>query len=702
MRQLVLGTIGRRVSWTLVTALLLPLLIMAAPPRQARAQLARIPAVAVLDFGVLTDSRTSAILGRNATDAVVVEMTRTGRYDPISRTQLNQQLQESGLTQPLNNNGIQKLGQALGVDFVASGDVTSITFTDNPRRARVTLSVRLTDVISGELSNGAIQTGISAAPPPGSQPDDETLVNQAISDAAFAALKTINNYTLPEATVLQTRDTSEVRLNRGGRDGLVPGQEMIVIRGRDLIGRIRVTSVAASDSLAAVTDYGKGIRPEDKARAVFQLPGYSVAASGLITSTPPQTTQYQPRNRNTRPVLTTILLVGAAIFLAVLLFSPRSRTNGNGVGKVEARAFSEGSTPVTSSTAATADPSARVQVTWSAAADVPTNNVLEYHVYRDESIIGVVSRNQTTFIDSSVLGQFGGGLTALTVTYGGAITNPFSSGNIVGGGNNGTTTNGTTTNTNGNNNNNNNNGNNNNNNNGNSQATGQLTTISGIIATPLTVGVPHTYRVEVVFQQILANNPGQSGGNTTGGGTGVGNNNGTTGGATNGNTGGGGNNGGNNGGGGNNNTSQIAYKVGNIQSVSGVATPVARPQTVGPVSDQNLANIRVTFRTVQGADQYILEFARDPSFSKKVSRGPFFSAFSGGGTTQSDILDLSNDFNNVAAGGRIYYRVGARNSQDSPGPLKRGVPNGDNYIYSGDSLSFAKLGNPPAPPQLTP
>ena len=680
MRQLVLGTIGRRVSWTLVTALLLPLLIMAAPPRQARAQLARIPSVAVLEFGVLTDSRTSAILGRNATDAVVVEMTRTGRFDPISRTQLNQQLQELGLTQPLNNNGLQKLGQALGVDYVASGDVTSITYTENPRRARVTLSVRLTDVISGELANGAIQTGYSAAPPPGSQPDDETLINQAISDAAFSSLKTINNYTLPEATVLQTRDTSEVRLNRGGRDGIVPGQEMIVIRGRDRIGRIRVTTVAASDSLAAVTDYGKGIRPEDKARAIFNLPGYSVSAAGLITSTPPQTTEYKPRNRNTRPILTTILLVGAAVFLATLLFSSKSRTNSNGISKVTARAFSEASVPVTTGTAVTSDPSARVEVTWSPAPDIPVPNILEYHIYRDERIIGVTSRTQTTFIDSSSIGQFGGSLTAQTVTFGGGNPNPFGSGNVLPGN---TTTNGGNTNggnTNGN--------NNTGTNTTTSQAQGTLTTITGIDASPLTVGVTHTYRVEVVFQQLLATAPTSSG---TGNGTG-----GT-------NTGGSTNTGGTNTGGTNNgNTSQIVYKVGNIQAVSGAATPIARPQTVGPVSDQNLASVRITFRTVQGADQYIVEFATDPSFSNKKTRGPFFSAFTGGGTTQTDILDLSNDFNSVAAGGRLYYRIGGRNSQDNPGPLKRGVPNGGEYIYSGENLSFAKLGNPPAPPQLTP
>ncbi len=70
-----------------MTALLLPLLILAASPRQAHAQLTRIPQVAVIDFGNLSTVQAGGILGRQATDAVVVEMTRTGRFDVTPRTQ---------------------------------------------------------------------------------------------------------------------------------------------------------------------------------------------------------------------------------------------------------------------------------------------------------------------------------------------------------------------------------------------------------------------------------------------------------------------------------------------------------------------------------------------------------------------------------------------------------------------------------------
>ena len=641
-------------------ALVLPMLVLAFPPSPARAQLSRLPTVAVLDFGVLTNSRTSAILGRSATDAVVVEMGRTGRFDVTPRTQLNQQLQDLGLTPPLSNNGIQKLGQALGVDFIASGDVTNVTFSDNPRRARVTLSTRLTDVVSGELANGAITTGFSSAAPAGLQTDDEQLINQATQDAAFSAIKEINNYTLPEATILQTRDTSSVILNRGARDGILNGQEMIVVRGKDQIGRIRVSTVSSNDSIATVLDYGKGIRPEDRARAIFRLPGYDVSADGQVLTTAPDISRYSPRARHGRPILTTIFEVAAAIFITTLLFDKKSRTQGNGISNVVARAYSEGSV-----ISATPDgTSARVRVTWQPAADIPLANILEFHIYRDEAIIGVTKAGTQFFLDSPTFSANGTNLVYQTVTASGNTSNP-------GPGNSGTTTT--------------NNNNNNNNNNGGGQLVATLQTIT-VPVSPLQVGVSHRYRVSVLYQQLLTPTLSNGGGNNGGGNNGGGNTGGNT-----------GNTGGNTGGNNNNNAGSTLYRESNVQASSQQATPIARPKTTTAPVPQNLSTLKLTFTPTQGADQYVVEFARDPSFSNKVTRGPFFVATSAT-VFNTPSLDISNDFKTVAANGLIFFRVGARNSQDSPGPIGQGVPNADSYIYSADNLSFQRLGGPPAPP----
>jgi TolB-like protein len=235
-----------------------------------QAQPKRPPLVAVLEFAVVPRSGSPAILGRAATDAVVLEMTRTGRFDSVPRAQMEQQMKASDLSIPLSNNDVQRLGQAIGSDYVAYGEITEIAFTEKPRRARVTLSVRLTDTLTGELANGAIQVGTSSVKTEST--DDDTLIQQAITDAAFSVVRTMNNYRPAEATVLLVRGGSEVSLNQGSRDGISRGQEMVVMRGGRYVGRIRVSSVGDTDSRAEVRKGGNGIRPEDRARAIFKMP----------------------------------------------------------------------------------------------------------------------------------------------------------------------------------------------------------------------------------------------------------------------------------------------------------------------------------------------------------------------------------------------------------------------------------------------
>jgi len=47
---------------------------------------------------------------------------------------------------------------------------------------------------------------------------------------------------------------------------------------------------------------------------------------------------------------------------------------------------------------------------------------------------------------------------------------------------------------------------------------------------------------------------------------------------------------------------------------------------------------------------------------------------------------------------QIFFRVGARNSIDDPGPLPRGAPNADNFIYSATNNAFRVMVFPPPPP----
>jgi hypothetical protein len=250
-------------------------------PGLAGAQVNRIPQVAVLDFGVYVDilrsgSVSGRMLSREATDAVVNEMTRTGRFDIVPSEQVTQQAEAMGLYRPYNEIALQRLGQALGADYIATGVVTALSRDKKTGALRTSVMMLMTDPVTGEVANGASSTGIALPPQAGSKitdnlPMEQVMQGQALGDAAFQIVRTLNNYRLPEATVLMTADNTEVRLNRGSRDGIQSGQEFVIFRQGERVGRIRVTRVSGTESYAAITDTGRGIRPEDKARAVFPL-----------------------------------------------------------------------------------------------------------------------------------------------------------------------------------------------------------------------------------------------------------------------------------------------------------------------------------------------------------------------------------------------------------------------------------------------
>ncbi len=690
---------------------MLQLLILAVP-RPVRAQVTALPSVAILDFGVNPGVRVSAIQSRNATDAVWLEMSRGGGYDITPRSTVVEELSKLDITLPTNNIGLLRLGQSLGVKYIVTGDITDVKFTEAPRRAKATLSVRMTDTSSGEFVNGAMQVGLSQIPAAGVTPDDEQLVSQAITAAAFSAVKQIRDYTLPEATVLINRGNTEVRLNKGARDGIAAGLEMIVLRGSEKVGRVRVTSVNATDAEAVIVDAGKGIRPEDKLVSVFSLPGISVTSAGEFVKTPvAEADNFRIRQRKQKSPVQTVIGVVAAVALGAFVTRTTSSNNGAGIVGVQARAYAEASI-VTSG-----DPTAaRVEVRWKPAPDVPFNNIIEYHIYRNEDLVGVSPRNQMYFIDSP-LRQ--GTLTYNRIQYAGGGFQPTTAG--------GTTTGGTTT-AGGTNNGGTNGGNNNNGGgnggNGNDPSIPSSLAQATVDVAPLTVAATHRYRVAVLYKQLQAadlsggNNGGGAGGIGGGGiggggiggggiggggiggggigGGGIGG--GGIGGGGGGNIGGGG--GGNigGGGGGNNGGTQILYRESNVEATSGAVTPIARPGVTGPTVDQDLRRVTVSFRTTPGANEYVAEFSSRPDFRNKVQKGPFTAPYLAGIDSRTETFDISNEFRSLRSGDRVYFRIGGRNAGDLPGPVGKDTPNAGDFVYSQDGSAFGKLPTPPGPP----
>ena len=279
MKQLKLHWSAKPLSYLLSLAMVLPslmvLLLASAPIAQAQ-DLTRTaqPSWAVLDFENHSGYGSDEV-GRLTSDAFVLELGKSGKYNVTPRQDTVQGLQNLGLTLPLDVIGIQKFGRDRSVDAVATGEVAAVSFSNNPRQATVSVVIRVIDTTSGEMINGAISQGVSN-PRTLNNTDDDALVNQAIDNAAFAAVKQITAFNLPKATILINNDANTVLINRGSRDGVYAGLDMVVSRNGTEVGRIRVSNVSSDQSDAIVTKRGLGIQPQDRATAIYALPSYNV------------------------------------------------------------------------------------------------------------------------------------------------------------------------------------------------------------------------------------------------------------------------------------------------------------------------------------------------------------------------------------------------------------------------------------------
>jgi len=246
---------ARPISYLATLLTLLPILMMwmAAAPSARADELTRSGQTpwAVIDFDNHSGYGGNEV-GRQASDALVVELGKSNHYDVTPRDDIDSGMTTLGQSYPLDTIGLQKLGRQIGVDGMVTGEVASVQFSNSPRRATATVVVRVVDTVTGELINGALVQGTST-PRPISSHDDDSLVNQAIDNAAFLAVRQIQAFTLPKATVLNNEDEVSILLNKGSRDGLYEGLNMIVLRNGSEVGRIRVTNVSADQSDAVVT-----------------------------------------------------------------------------------------------------------------------------------------------------------------------------------------------------------------------------------------------------------------------------------------------------------------------------------------------------------------------------------------------------------------------------------------------------------------
>jgi TolB-like protein len=391
----------KRVNWVrnmslaavwslLVTPLLQPLTIA------SYAQIEESPRVAVLDFQNQSAYGGNA-LARAASDAVTSELRKSGRYNVLSRQDVDQQLKELDLTPPLDRIGYLRMAQALQVQSIFVGSVRAVTLGGASKQAQVVLEVRVIDGALGEPVNGSIETGLSN-PRPGYSGDDDTLVIEGLKNAAFDAVRTINTYTIPEATILNSRGIKEVILNKGMRGGIKEGMEMIVLRRGEPVGKIRVTQVSNNDATADIIAQTRGIVPEDRARAIFQVPEVKIVGTKVVTKDPRQT-----RGRGNQA----LKALGPLLVVALIVFAVgRGASGGNTpVRDVFAEASADGNfEPI-------------IKVSWKTTLFAKDNaSHIQWQVYRSDVTgidgsgnlipVGVVPGNQNFFIDTTAPRDF--------------------------------------------------------------------------------------------------------------------------------------------------------------------------------------------------------------------------------------------------------------------------------------------------------
>jgi hypothetical protein len=356
-----------RIAWIVTIAVM-----TIATAHRAQAQERTGLSVAVLSFGNSSGYGGSA-LGLRASSAIENALLESGRFDVAKRDQVTKTMSDLGLSYPLGRTGLLKLAETLEVEAIVTGDVTSVLRNPKTGQVSVGLRVEMTDKSSGELINGASVKGESGIRPDFSGSED-ILLDEAMSKVAFAAVRSMNDRILPQGTVF-TSSTSqgrtEVLLNIGSNSGVRDGMEMIVLRNGEQVGRLRVTSVTPTDSLASVISTTRGVQPEDKVRAVFRMDHISSDQGGTGRS---ESVISRPKTN-----VQNVLLGAAALFGLYRL--TQGKTGSGSAGATDGQAVSTGpNNGAPGSDSVPFTPS--IHIKWRKPYGIKDQDILGYFVYR--------------------------------------------------------------------------------------------------------------------------------------------------------------------------------------------------------------------------------------------------------------------------------------------------------------------------------
>lgn len=571
-------------AWPLLTVLMTVLFLLGGVGR-AEAQVERLPVWAVVEFE--NKGPQNAEVGKAAAAAVAQEFAKRQTVDVLPLDTAARTVDDLGLRIPITRaSDLSRLGQALEASTIISGEVVNfrIESSGSDKQAQVLVRVFVKDVASGITINGAAVSGRSGFR--ASSTEASALINEALGDAAFKAVQDIESRRIPASTVTSTLD-GKALLDKGLRDGLKGGMNVIVTRGREQVAVGRISSV--DDDSAVVTPNSgqlfKGIRSGDKVRVVFDVanlsPNFGANGDAKVA---------QPRKRSNNQGLIAVLVL--VVVLGLLL--GQGRSGSTELLKVRSQAYTGG------------DDVPAVRISWTRDTFLRHNNIVRFMVWRDDIATGpvaVVQGSNASFVDDrSDL--------ANAVAAGNLTTDPDAL-PILG-------------------------------------STGECPeadeTTDASTATPLISGRPYRYSVQVTYRIPGLDMPDPS------------------------------------------EAPEFCYFISNKVSSQGSVTPFRRTVQRAPLAEFSVPVVgpgagRVTFqyesnRAASGgsaiAIEYVIQTSPSPTFSSRTSivdRSVDTSTAFGNTITRTsvDILPQLQALT-AADNGRLYWRVGVRNVDDSVQP----------------------------------
>ncbi len=230
------------------------------------------PRAIVVDLANLSSAK-YALLQRSTTDSLVNELVKRDLFEVASRKEVDDAAKARGMRPPYSDRDLGVVARDIGARFVITGELreADIRTVGGTREYLLGLVVRVRDIQLDEVVNGAAEWGDAPEPPDG-RSSDGLLYVEAAASAAFRVVARLEDHKPIEGTIMNSLGPAKLVMNRGMGHGVRGKQEFVIYRDGRRVGRARVFKAFGDFTELVPIDATGGIRPEDRALAVFPEP----------------------------------------------------------------------------------------------------------------------------------------------------------------------------------------------------------------------------------------------------------------------------------------------------------------------------------------------------------------------------------------------------------------------------------------------